>query len=64
MCRGYIKRGQIYHTEQRQIGTGLSDVVEREKVASIFKLDSDERGIPFIEIDRDVIQYVEHQPDE
>lgn len=64
MCRGYIKRGQIYHTEQQQIGTGLSDVVEREKVVSIFKMDSDERGTPFIEIDRDVIQYVEHQPDE
>ena len=63
MCRGYIKRGQIYHTEQRQIGTGLSDVVDREKQVSIFKMESNERGTPFIEIDSDVIEYVAHQPD-
>ena len=64
MCRGYIKRGRIYHTGKRQIGTGLSDAVDREKNVSIFKRDSDERGTPFIEIDRDVVQYVEKQPDE
>ena len=29
MCRGYIKRSLIYHTPGQQIGTGLSDVVER-----------------------------------
>jgi len=64
MCRGYIKRGQIYHTQHRQIGTGLSDAVDREKRISIFKLDSDERGTPFIEIDKAVIQYVDHQSDD
>ena len=64
MCRGYIKRGRIYHTGKRQIGTGLSDAVDREKNVSIFKRDSDERGTPFIEIDKDVVQYVEKQPDE
>ena len=64
MCRGYIKRGQIYHTRDKQIGTGLSDAVERERNVSIFKRDSEERGTPFIEIDRDVVQYVEKQPDE
>lgn len=64
MCRGYIKRGQIYHTRDKQIGTGLSDAVERERNVSIFKRDSEERGTPFIEIDRDVVQYAEKQPDE
>ena len=64
MCRGYIKRGNIFHTEDTEIGTGLNDVVEREKKVSIFRGDSDERGTPFIEIDVDVIQFVEHQPDE
>ena len=63
MCRGYIKRGRIYHTSEQQIGTGLIDVVEREKQVSIFKKDADERGTPFIEIDKEVVQYVEHQPD-
>lgn len=64
MCRGYIKRGQIYHTGDRQIGTGLSDAIDREKNVSIFKRDSEERGTPFIEIDADIIRYVEKQPDE
>ena len=64
MCRGYIKRGRIYHTSEHQIGTGLSDVVEREKQVSIFKKDADKRGTPFIEVDKEVVQYVEHQPDQ
>ena len=64
MCRGYIKRGLIYHTPGQQIGTGLSDVVEREKQVSIFKKDADESGTPFIEVDKEVVQYVEHQPDQ
>ena len=53
MCRGYIKRGPIYHTSEYQIGVGINDVVEQEK-----------KGSPFIEIDTEVIQYVECQPDE
>ena len=63
MCRGYIKRGRIYHTSEQQIGTGLNAVVEREKQVSIFKKDAAERATPFIEIDKEVVQYVEHQPD-
>ena len=62
MCRGYIKRGRIYHTSKHQIGTGFSDVVEGEKHVSIFKKDADERGTPFIEVDKEVVQYVEHHP--
>lgn len=63
MCRGYIKRGKIYHTPKQQFGTGLSDVVEREKQVSIFKNDVDERGTPFIEVDAEVVQYIGQQPD-
>ncbi len=63
MCRGYIKRGQIYHTPERQIGTGLSEVVKQEKQVSIFKNDADERSTPFIEVDTEVVQYIEQQPD-
>ena len=63
MCRGYIKRGQIYHTLEQQIGTGFSDVVTLEKQVSIFKKDADERGTPFIEVDDEVVQYIEQQPD-
>ena len=64
MCRGYINRGRIYHTTEQQIGTGLNSAVEREKQVSIFKKDADERGTPFIEVDKEVVQYVEHQPDQ
>ncbi len=64
MCRGYIKRGRIIHTGKYQIGTGLSDAVERERQVSIFKQDADERGTPFIEVDKELVQYVADQPDQ
>lgn len=64
MCRGYIKRGRIYHTLEFQIGTGLSDAVECERQVSIFQKDADERGTPFIEVDKEVVQYVADQPDQ
>ena len=64
MCRGYIKRGRIYHTSEYQIGVGISDVVAREKQVSIFKKGADEHATPFIEIDMNVVQYVSNQSDE
>ena len=64
MCRGYIKRGRIYHTSEYQIGVGISDVVAREKQVSIFRKDAAEQGTPFIEIDMDVVRYVSNQSDE
>ncbi len=64
MCRGYIKRGRIYHTSEYQIGVGINDVVKQEKQVSIFRKSDDEGGTPFIEIDIDVVQYVMRQPDE
>lgn len=64
MCRGYIKRGLIYHTKTHQIGTGLSDAVEKEQKVSVFRQDANERGTPFIEIDSRVVEYVQTQPDQ
>ena len=63
LCRGYIKRGKIYHSLEQQIGTGLCDVVEREKKVSVFGSHACERGTPFIEIDRPVLEFVENQSD-
>ena len=63
MCRGYIKRGLVYHTNEQPFGTGLSDAVDREKHVSIFKKDANERGTPFIEVDQEVVQYIKDQPD-
>ena len=61
MCRGYIKRGSIYHTADYCVGSGFSDVVEGEKQVSIFKNEAGECGTPFIEVDRNVVQYVDEQ---
>ena len=61
MCRGYVKRGMIYHTVDYCVGTGLNDVVEGEKKVSIFKTESGESGTPFIEVDRNIVQYIEDE---
>ena len=37
MCRGYIKRGRIFHTPEQQIGTGLNEVVEWKRIKSPLK---------------------------
>ncbi len=63
MCRGYIKRGLVYHTEKDVFGPGHVDVVEKEKQVSFFKSDSDKSGTPFIEVDPSVVQYIAVQPD-
>jgi hypothetical protein len=63
MCRGYIKRGLIYHTEKDVFGPGHVDVVEGEKQVSFFKNDTEASGTPFIEVDPGVVDYVATQPD-
>jgi hypothetical protein len=63
MCRGYIKRGLIYHTEKDVFGPGHVDVVENEKQVSFFKDDNDKSGTPFIEVDKGVVDYIATQPD-
>ena len=61
MCRGYIKRGLIYHTNDYCVGSGLGDVVEGEKKVSIFKTEDGEHGTPFVEIDENILQYVNNE---
>ena len=61
MCRGYIKRGLIYHTNDYCVGSGLGDVVEGEKKVSIFKTEDGEHGTPFIEIDENILEYVNNE---
>ena len=63
LCRGYIARGRICHTPQYQMGPGLIDVVDREKQVSVFKEEPEEGSTPFIEISREVVQYVERHGD-
>lgn len=59
MCRGYITRGNIFHTETPQfIGTGYQKAYENEGKVSAFKREADERGTPFVEVDRVVCDYI------
>ena len=58
MCRGYVTRGRIYHTDTQFLGSGYQNAYEAERQVSMFKRAADERGTPFIEIDRPVSEYV------
>lgn len=59
MCRGYIKRGQIYHTDKHFLGTGYEDAYHAERNVSAFKREADERGTPFVEVDATVYEYID-----
>jgi hypothetical protein len=59
MCRGYIMRGSIYHTDFQPIGPGYQNASFKEKKGvTAFKREADERGTPFVEIDQAVCNYV------
>lgn len=58
MCRGYISKGAIHHTDANFIGTGYQNVLEAERQVSVFKRGADERGTPFVEVDRAVCEYI------
>lgn len=61
MCRGYVGRGAIYHTEDHCIGSGLNDAVEGEKKVSMYQTEDGEVGTPFIEIDEKVLQFLDEE---
>jgi hypothetical protein len=63
MCRGFVTRGNIYHTDDQFVGTGYQKAQEREPQVTAFKREADERGTPFIEIDRPVCDYIAAQSD-
>jgi hypothetical protein len=63
MCRGYIKRGRIYHTDSQVVGTGYQEAYASESKVSAFKQEADDRGTPYVEVDKEVCSYVEYQPD-
>ncbi len=64
MCRGHIRRGNIYHEGQRVIGTGYQDAIKREKVVMAFKRHEDKCGTPFVEVDSTFINYIHSLEDE
>lgn len=64
LCRGYITRGMIYHTDTQFIGTGYQRAVEREKTVKAFHRYSEDSGTPFVEIDGDVRDYLTKSSDD
>jgi len=58
MCRGYITRGKIYHTDTEFIGSGYQEAYSNEPKVTAFKREADERGTPFVEVDPVVCYYV------
>ena len=63
MVRGYITRGNIFHRGMRFMGTGYHEAYGREGNVEAFKIEADEKGTPFIEIDQRVTEYVENCDD-
>lgn len=58
MCRGYITKGLIYHSDSQVIGSGYQKAYSRESEVSAFKHEADERGTPFVEVDPIVCAYI------
>jgi hypothetical protein len=58
LCRGYITRGKIFHTDAQVLGSGYQRAYEREGNVAAFKHEADERGTPFVEIDGVVCDFV------
>lgn len=63
LCRGYITRGMIFHTENQVIGSGYQEAYMNESAVTAFKKDADERGTPFVELDQKVIDYIQSDTD-
>jgi hypothetical protein len=59
MCRGYITRGSIFHTAEELIGSGYQKAYGMEDQVTVFRKNADERGTPFVELDRSVCSYVD-----
>jgi hypothetical protein len=64
MCRGYVTRGPIFHSDTQIIGTGYQSAYEKEGGVSAFKREADERGTPFVQVDPSIVNYVLSETDE
>lgn len=58
MCRGYITKGNVHHEESQVIGTAYQQAFANESRVSAFKIDADEYGTPFVEVDPGVCEFV------
>ncbi|MCP4021918.1 MAG: hypothetical protein GY729_08760, partial [Desulfobacteraceae bacterium] len=64
MCRGYITKGMIFHLGDDLIGTGYQKAHKMEqKGTNAFKLEANEMGTSFVEIDPVVCDYIKDNTD-
>ena len=63
MCRGYIKRGKIFHSDTQVIGSGYQDAFVSESQVTAFARQANERGTPYVEVDAEVAGYIDMQSD-
>lgn len=64
LCRGFVSRGLVYHTDTQVIGPGYQNTFKSEPSVTALQRKIDEVGTPFVEIDDGVVDYVSGQPDE
>jgi hypothetical protein len=64
LCRGYITRGTIYHSDSQVLGSGYQAAYERERTVSAFATASNDSGTPFVEVDPLVCDYIDTHGDD
>lgn len=63
LIRGYITRGNVHHAGSVFLGTGYHSAYQREQGVTAFRLDGDEVGTPFVEIDPVVRDFIRSSTD-
>lgn len=58
LIRGYVTRGSVHHAGSVFLGTGYHSAYQREQGVTAFRLDGEEVGTPFVEIDPVVQDYI------
>lgn len=58
LCRGYITKGSVFHTDTQFIGSGYQYAVSKEKAVTAFIRKGEKEGTPYVEIDQIVCDYV------
>lgn len=64
LCRGFITRGSVFHTDRQVIGTAYINAYEKERGVSVFRQHEEQRGTPFIELASEVVEYVNNTCDQ
>ncbi|MDY0322011.1 MAG: hypothetical protein RBR23_09785 [Arcobacteraceae bacterium] len=68
LCRGYITIGEVYHEKGQIIGEGYIKAYEYESkkniIFSVLDGENVEKGTPFVEIDKEIVDYIVASNDE